>query len=114
MVGGLRRSISLVDPGIPDADLSWRQVLAQLEEERRDPGRAHARALARGEEPLRLIPDLPEDEFPPARAAAALTEVAIPPLDSLVHDEPFFEALQRAPILGGLLNGLRDYYRHAG
>jgi hypothetical protein len=37
----------------------------------------------------------------------------MPPLDTLHHDEAFFRALSRrhAPILDGLLDKLRDYYR---
>jgi hypothetical protein len=36
--------------------------------------------------------------------------VRIPPLDSLVHDAAYFRAVKRAPIHGGLLDGLRSYY----
>jgi hypothetical protein len=36
----------------------------------------------------------------------------MPPLDTLAHDRAFFEqlAVERAPILGGLLDGLRSYF----
>jgi hypothetical protein len=36
----------------------------------------------------------------------------MPPLDTLRHDAAFFRALRkdRAAILDGLLDGLRDYY----
>jgi hypothetical protein len=36
--------------------------------------------------------------------------VRIPPLDSLVHDATYFRAVKRAPLHGGLLDGLRSYY----
>ncbi len=115
-VAGVSRLISLVDPAIPDADLGWQQVLAELEAARQNPERAHARAVARarGVEPFRLLPDLPGDELDPAAAFRAVRGVAIPPLDTLAPDRAFFLALEQAPILGGLLNGLRDYYRPEG
>jgi 5-methylthioadenosine/S-adenosylhomocysteine deaminase len=114
-VGGLRRSISLRDPGVPDADMSWPQVLAALEAVRRDPVGANERmrvaAAAIGEEPLRLIPDDPGGEPPVLLAAADLGEVRIRPLDPLAHDSGFFAALRSAPILGGLLDDLQGYYQ---
>jgi len=45
-----------------------------------------------------------------ARALDAFAEVTMPPLDTLFHDAAFFRALEEAPILDGLLDGLRDYY----
>lgn len=114
VVGGRRRSVSLRDPAIPDADISWRQVLAGLEAVRRDPAGQHLQALATaaatGEEAFRLIPDDPGGEEPVLLTAADMGEVHIPPLDSLAHDAAFFATLRRAPILGGLLDGLSGYY----
>jgi hypothetical protein len=89
--------------------------MTELGEARLDPEGAHQRAVARAPdaEPFRLIPDLPEDELPVGRAADDLRSVTIPPLDSLTHDAQFFDALprDRAPILDGLLDRLREYYR---
>jgi 5-methylthioadenosine/S-adenosylhomocysteine deaminase len=114
-VGGRRRSISLRDPGVPDADMTWRQVLAALEAVRRDPAGTHEQvqvaAAAAGEEPLRLIPDDPGGEPPVLLTSADLGEVRIPPLDPLAHDDNFFAALRSAPILGGLLDDLQGYYQ---
>jgi 5-methylthioadenosine/S-adenosylhomocysteine deaminase len=114
-VGGRRRSISLVEAGVPDADMTWRQVVAALEAVRRDPAGAQQRvqvaAAATGEEPLRLIPDDPGGEPPVLLAAADLGEVRIRPLDPLAHDSGFFAALRSAPILGGLLDDLQGYYQ---
>jgi 5-methylthioadenosine/S-adenosylhomocysteine deaminase len=113
-VGGRRRMLALRDPALPDADMSWSQVLAALEAVRRDPVGMHQRVVATaeamGEAPLRLIPDDPGGEEPVLLSAADLGEVRIPPLDSLAHDDAFFAALRRAPILGGLLDGLAGYY----
>ena len=114
-VGGRRRSISLRDPGVRDADMTWRQVLAALEAVRRDPAGAHRRVQASadvtGEEPLRLIPDDPGGEPPVLLTAADMGEVRVPPLDPLAHDAAFFAALRSAPILGGLLDDLEGYYQ---
>ncbi|HEX8857747.1 MAG TPA: amidohydrolase family protein [Actinomycetes bacterium] len=116
-VGGRRRSISLRAAGVPDADMTWRQVVAALEAVRRDPAGAHqdvqAAAALSGEEPLRLYPDDPGGAPPVLLTAGDLGEVRIPPLDSLAHDDQFFAALRAAPILGGLLDGLEGYYQRA-
>jgi cytosine/adenosine deaminase-related metal-dependent hydrolase len=114
-VAGVRRSIAMVDDAIPDADMTWQQVLEDLESARSDPARALERSLAtpRGERPLELELDMPEgagarDLGGPRDAAA----VVVPPIDSIFHDAAFLRSLapDRAPILGGLLEGLGDYY----
>jgi 5-methylthioadenosine/S-adenosylhomocysteine deaminase len=114
-VAGVARGIRMVEP-VKDADMTWRQVLASLEEARRNPARAFQRALAatpRGEEPLRLYPDMPGGELAAEiRSVEDLGPVVIPPIDALSHDAAFLRNLapDRAPILGGLLDGLKDYY----
>jgi 5-methylthioadenosine/S-adenosylhomocysteine deaminase len=106
---GRGRSVSLSGS---DAAMTWKGVLESLEAVRADPAaalRATERARDRGEEPLELFPDMPEGRLD---RAADLTNVKMPPLDTLRHDATFFRALRkdRAPILDGLLDGLRDYY----
>ena len=118
-VSGVARSIAMTDPAIPDADMSWAQVLASLEDVREDPAGTTVRALAptaAGEAPLRLIPDMPGGELTEEIAAGDLGPVVIPPIDSLAHDAAFFDALSatRAPILAGLLDDLRRYYDDDG
>jgi 5-methylthioadenosine/S-adenosylhomocysteine deaminase len=115
-VAGVRRTISMQDPAIPDANMSWKQVLDALEHARADPVRAFELALSslpRGEEPLRLIPDMPGGELAEEIGSPRdLGPVVIPPIDSLAHDAAFLRLLRpnRAPILGGLLEGLNAYY----
>jgi 5-methylthioadenosine/S-adenosylhomocysteine deaminase len=115
VVAGVQRSISLLDPGLPDADLTWAEVLAQLREVLERPAAAVDRSFVptRGEPPLRLIPDMPGGEIAmDISSFRDLGPVTIPPLDTLTHDRAFFEqlAVDRAPILGGLLDGLRSYF----
>jgi hypothetical protein len=107
---GRGRGISLA--GGPDA-MRWSGVIQSLEAVRADPQAAmqHAdRARARGEEPFELIPDMPEGRL---TRAADMSNVVMPPLDSFRHNAAIFRALarDRAPILDGLLDGLRGYYR---
>ena len=113
-VGGRRRAVALVDPAVPDADMTWRQVVAALRAARRDPVAAGRRALtaaaAAGAEPLRVLPDDPGGEAPVELTAADLGRLEIPPLDSLAHDAAFLAALADAPILAGRLAGLERYY----
>lgn len=114
-VAGIARSISMLDPAIPDADMTWPQVLDELESARSDPVRAFERSLVRprGEAPLELLLDMPEGgaarNISAPRDAAA---VIVPPIDSIFHDAAFLRALEpdRAPILGGVLEGLDAYY----
>jgi 5-methylthioadenosine/S-adenosylhomocysteine deaminase len=109
---GRGRAISLA--GGKDS-MTWRSVVESLEAVRADPQAAlhHAdRARAAGEVPFELEPDMPEGRL---ERAADMSNVKMPPLDTLRHDAPFFRALKRdkAPILDGLLDDLRNYYRHA-
>lgn len=114
-VAGIRRSIAMLDPAIPDADMTWQQVLEDLEAARNDPARAFERSLTtpRGETPLELLLDMPEGdeavELAEPRDAGA---VVVPPIDSIFHDAAFLRNLEpdRAPILNGLLAGLDAYY----
>jgi 5-methylthioadenosine/S-adenosylhomocysteine deaminase len=111
-VAGLRRSINLVDPAVPDLDQTWRQIVDRLQAVRRDPAVAMGstmRALDLGEQPLQVIPDMPWDQTM-ALEREIPTDVVIPPLDSLVPDERFFDTIDRSPILGGKLGRLRSYY----
>jgi 5-methylthioadenosine/S-adenosylhomocysteine deaminase len=113
-VAGRNRAIVLVYPDVPDADMTWRQVVDALEDARADPKRAHARvtaAFARGAEPVRLLPDKPWDE--PELLAAEMPTMAekVPPLDSLAADAAYFRAIEASPLHGGILNGLVEYYR---
>ena len=114
VVGGARREIAMVDPAVPDADMTWAQVRAALEAARHDPAGAERRLLASAaaaaEEPLRVLPDDPGGEPPLALTAADLGQVEIPALDTLAPDDAFFAALAAAPILAGRLAGLERYY----
>jgi 5-methylthioadenosine/S-adenosylhomocysteine deaminase len=106
---GRGRTISLAGP---DGAMTWKGVLASLEAVRADPAaalRAVERSRELGEEPLELFPDMPSG---PLERAADLSNVKMPPLDTLRHDAAFFRALERdrAPILDGLLDELRAYY----
>ena len=113
-VAGHDRAIVLVYPDVPDADMTWKQVVDALEDARADPQGARRRMAAAvhgGEEPVRLLPDKPWDE--PDLLAAAPPPVAgkVPPLDSLAADAAYFKAIEASPLHGGLLDGLAAYYR---
>ena len=113
-VAGHDRAIVLIYPDVPDADMTWKQVVNALEDARADQQSARLRltaAVHNGEEPVRLLPDKPWDE--PDLLAAAPPAVAgrVPPLDSLAADAAYFRAIEASPLHGGLLDGLRDYYR---
>ena len=112
----LRRTITLRDARIPDADMRWREIVDALEQARRAPGAARATAIARegGEHALvALHPDKPWDDpqqHPELIARATGAAVTIPELDTLVHDAAYFDAVRAAVIPAGQLDGLRAYY----
>jgi hypothetical protein len=56
-----------------------------------------------------LLPDKPWE--PAESLSAAPPTIDIPPLDTLAADAAYFRAIDKAPLHGGLLNGLKDYYR---
>jgi imidazolonepropionase-like amidohydrolase len=110
-VGGHDRAIVLIYPEVPEADMTWKQVIDTLEAVRADPTRAHQRLTAareQGEEPVILLPDKP---WEPTELLATPAEIKIPPLDTLTTDKQYFEAIKKSPIHGGTLNGLEEYYR---
>jgi len=111
-VAGVRRAISMVDPAVPDADMTWAQVSAALAAARNDPvGLVEASLSFAGDEPpLELIPDMPGDEMDAMEAALSLAAAAVPPIDTIHHDAAFFDLLERGPIAAGLLDDMRSYY----
>jgi cytosine/adenosine deaminase-related metal-dependent hydrolase len=119
---GLERMITLRDPRIPDADLTWEQIVTALEDARTDPGGVKSRAFTRDLErvPVALVPDKPWDD-PTAnpqltrafRGPAAAAAVTIPELDTLTPDSAYFDAIKANPFHGGLLDGLAAYYPQA-
>jgi 5-methylthioadenosine/S-adenosylhomocysteine deaminase len=112
-VGRLRRSVVLIYPGIPDADMGWADVLTDI-------GTAKADPVARyleiehlhqiGKPPPWLMTDKPWDD-PSHTGKPVPVTVKIPPLDSLTHDSAYFKAIDQSPLHGGLLDPISDYYR---
>jgi cytosine/adenosine deaminase-related metal-dependent hydrolase len=119
---GLERMITLRDARVPDADLTWEQIVTQLEDARTDPGAVKSRAFTRDLErvPVELVPDKPwddPDENPQLtrafRGAGDGAAVVIPELDTLTPDAAYFDAIRANPFHGGLLDGLAAYYPQA-
>ena len=117
-VGRLRRAIQLVYPDVPEADMTWQQVLQTLADAMADPlGTYFKLEKQHGnpeneKKPLWLMTDKPWDD--PAVTGAEVKilpqDVRIPPLDSLAHDTKYFKAVAASPLHGGLLDGVKDYY----
>ena len=110
----LSRTINLRDPRIPDADMSWPQILDALEAARENPAAARELAIDRegGEDRLiELRPDKPWDD-PVVHPALVegMSAVAIPAIDTLTHDATYFSRIAQAIIPRGKLDGLRSYY----
>jgi 5-methylthioadenosine/S-adenosylhomocysteine deaminase len=120
VAAGLQRTITLRDQRIPDADLSWPQILQRLEAARGDPGGARVTSLRLdgvAEPAVALMPDKLWDD--PTEHPELLEEIAnavIPPLDPLAPGAPYFAAVaQRAGQMGAgsgldVLADLHSYY----
>jgi hypothetical protein len=98
--------------------MGWKDVLADIAAAIKDPlGRYYELEKQHGnpdpeKRPLWLMTDKPWDNPKvTGRPVKILPQVVrIPPLDSLVHDKQYFDAVEASPLHGGLLDGLRDYY----
>ncbi|HEX6702319.1 MAG TPA: amidohydrolase family protein [Gaiellaceae bacterium] len=118
-VAGEKRSVVVKQPGNPDAQLTWSQVVRRLEAVRRDPVKAWRNAvdalaawggpLDAPEAPLVLYGDMPEGDTGLMAAAGEVPlDLTIPPLDSLEHDADFFKAIDAVDVPE--LGHLRDFY----
>jgi 5-methylthioadenosine/S-adenosylhomocysteine deaminase len=112
----LKRTITLIDERIPDADLHWQQVLDSLEAARQNPAQARQRALERDHTDtprVTLRPDKPWDdpqELGNEHLLAAVAQAEIPPIDTLTPDAAYFAAIAAEKIHAGQLDGLASYY----
>jgi 5-methylthioadenosine/S-adenosylhomocysteine deaminase len=110
----LKRTITLRDERIPDADLGWHEILDRLEAARQHPTTARTTALAldRAERPpVELVPDKWwDDPLIHPDLLANLDAVEIPPLDPLVPDAAYFDAIAKQTLHGHTLDGLHAYY----
>ena len=112
-VGGLARVVSLRDERIEDADMSWPEVVAALEHVREDAVAAQQAAIERAggvDELLQMVPDKPWDNPAATGPQVDIAKASVGPLDSLAHDDAYFDAIDRAVIHGGRLSGLREYW----
>jgi cytosine/adenosine deaminase-related metal-dependent hydrolase len=117
-LGRLRRSIQLIYDDVPEADMGWRAVLDDIAAAKADPlARYFELEKQHGHDenekkPLWLMTDKPWDNPKvTGKEVKILPQVVrIPPLDTLVHDKAYFDAVDASPLHGGLLDGLRDYY----
>ncbi|MEJ7657018.1 MAG: hypothetical protein WKF33_08315 [Thermoleophilaceae bacterium] len=95
-VGRYRRRIQLVYPDVKDADMSWAEALADLEEAIRDPIARYLRIEKfhrAGRKPAPWIKtDKPWDD-PDVTGK-------LPALDSLTHDKAYFRAVEQARTAG--------------
>jgi len=111
-VGRQTRQIVLVYPGYPEADMTWVQVVNELASVRADPKRheQERKGSRPGGREVRIQPE----KFRDAKVkldTPTLETISLPEPDALTHDAAFFRNVERLGFYGGLLDGLRDYYR---
>jgi 5-methylthioadenosine/S-adenosylhomocysteine deaminase len=116
--GRLRRSIQLIYPDVPEADMGWKAVLDDIAEAIADPLARYLKLEKQHgnpeneKKPLWLMTDKPWDNPKVTNKPVPVTPdiVRIPPLDTLLHDTAYFDAVAASPLHGGLLDCVRDYY----
>jgi cytosine/adenosine deaminase-related metal-dependent hydrolase len=117
-LGRLRRSVQLIYPDVPEADMGWQAVLDDIAEAVKDPVARYLKLEKQHgdpdptKRPLWLMTDKPWDNPKVTNKPVPVTPevVRIPPLDTLVHDTAYFKAVAASPIHGGLLDGVKSYY----
>jgi len=112
-VDAQERSIVLIYPQVPEADMGWAQVRADIAKAKLDPVARYLeieQLHAVGKPPPWLMTDKPWDD-PSHTGKPVPVTVAIPPLDSLCHDAAYFQAVKASPLHGGLLDPIADYYK---
>jgi hypothetical protein len=108
----MQRSIRLIYPDVKDADWGWQMVLDDIAEAKADPVARYLeieKLHKKGKPPPWLMTDKPWDD-PQHTGKAVPVTVEIPPLDPLVHDTSYFDAIDASPIQGGLLDSIRQDY----
>jgi len=117
-VNGGSRRLALTRLDVRDAEWSFDEVLARLEEVRADPKTAIEDARRRGlaalradsVPPLRLALDMPAGRVPIGGLPKDLGQINVPPLQPLAHDPAFFASISGRGFHGGLLDGLAGFY----
>jgi 5-methylthioadenosine/S-adenosylhomocysteine deaminase len=111
-VGRLRRSVVLIYPGVPDADMGWADAQADIAKAKADPVARYLeieKLHQVGKPPPWLMTDKPWDD-PSHTGKPVPVTVEIPPLDTLSYDSAYFKAIKQSPLHGGQLDPVRDYY----
>jgi cytosine/adenosine deaminase-related metal-dependent hydrolase len=120
-VGGRRRRLALVDPDDTTRPWKWRDVIAALDEVRRNPAAALRRAEGRrrafagrhdaDDAPLELALDMPfGGRLARAGPPSDPNRVVVPKVPSLTHDARFFADVRAQGFHGGVLNKLAAFY----
>ena len=118
---GRKRRFVIANPEKPAESWAWSAITGRLNEVRKNPKAALARADAHraayagpmdaSNAPLELVLDMPDGATPIAGDIRDhASEIEIPPLPSLVHDAAFFKDIKGHGFHGGLLDGLAGFY----
>jgi hypothetical protein len=126
-VRGESRRVSIPQRDDPTRHWPISQIRSELNAVRRDPGGSVERsraaidawAVATGDPfiegpftdpPLVLVPDIPTGDTMLGGLPPDPENTKIPTLDSLWHDDRFFDRVKAHKVHGGLLDGMRAYY----
>jgi len=120
-VAGRKMKLSLSQPSDASKAWEWSEVLDRIEEVRAHPKREveaanamYARWAGRLDDrkaPLRLALDMPTGLAPIGGLPKDLDELAVPPLQSLTHDDEWLDSIVGRGFHSGVLDALAKYYR---
>jgi cytosine/adenosine deaminase-related metal-dependent hydrolase len=119
-VAGEQRVLSLTKADDPAKPWKWTDVVARLDEVRKNPKReieaaqgrlaAWAGRLDQRDAPLRLALDMPTGLAPVGGLPKDLKDVVVPPLETLTHDAAWLASVRGRGFHGGLLDDLDRWY----
>ena len=120
-VAGRPMRLSLSQPSDLAKAWEWSEVIDRIEEVRAHPKREveaanamYARWAGRlddREAPLRLALDMPTGLAPIGGLPKDLSELVVPPLQSLTHDDEWLDSVVGRGFHSGVLDGLAKFYR---
>lgn len=118
-VAGSKRTICITKPEDKSQAWTFAEILQRMEKVRANPRKEieAARLAPAGDRTidamprLRLALDMPLGQLPVGGLPKDLGEIVVPPIQPIEHDAAFLASINGRGFHGGVLDGLRNFYR---